>query len=259
MSGEPRLASVMRVLIADDEPNSIDLVASLLHSYCHEEMHITSTTKGEEVRSQLLSKKFEVAFLDIEFGSDSIFTFLKELEELPKIVFISAHDHYALEAIKHSVFDYLLKPIDPDEFQEVVERLGDELEPFQTNADVDMLQNILQQVQNPKVAIPTQNGYAYYYPDDLIRIEAKGAYAEVFLANGQNVLVSRNLKDFERVLSSKGFVRIHRSHLVNPKFIKEFSRIDGGVVELLSGKKMAISRKYRESVISSLTQGSERI
>lgn len=249
----------MKVLIADDEPEAIELVRALLHSSSDEEMQVTTASEIDTIKNHLLSSTFDVAFLDIEFGNKTAFDALHGLEILPRIVFISAHDHYALEAIKHSVFDYLLKPIDPDEFEDVLQRLVSEIGAQPSHTNLDALQSIIQQVQNPKVAIPTQNGYAYYYPEELIRIEAKGAYAEVFLATGQSILVSRNLKDFEKVLSTKGFIRIHRSHLINPKFIREFSRIDGGIVELTSGVKLLISRKYKSSVISALTNGSEKI
>lgn len=253
----------MRVLIADDEPEAVELVSSLLDefSFISEK---TTTSDPNQVRELVHSQKFDVAFLDIEYPGCSAFDLLKDIENLPRVVFISAHDKYAMKAIKHQAFDYLLKPVDPDEFAEVMDRIGMEAPTSIPGNDYLLqIQRILASGHNPeqnsRIAIPTKHGFAYHLPEEIVRIEADGSYTHVFFKTGKSLLVSRNLRDFEKALSLRGFIRIHRSHLINRAYVKAFSRIDGGIIEMIDGSAITLSKKYRDTVVDELMYNVEKI
>lgn len=249
----------MKVLIADDEPEAVELVSSMLEEFPFVEV-TAKTCDPKEARELMKTQPFDTAFLDIEYPGYSAFDLLEGIEKIPRVVFISAHDKYALKAIKHHAFDYLLKPIDPDEFQEVVERIGRENDhPVGGEEYIAQIQKLLAPSKDHRIAIPTQHGYVYHRPDEIVRVEASGSYTKVFLGNTEMILVSRNLKDFEKALLPKGFIRVHRSHLVNVNFVQGFSRIDGGTVEMTDGLSFHLSKKYRDSAIQELQKCCEKI
>lgn len=249
----------MKVLVADDEPEAVDLISTLLEK-SNIPTEIVTENRLEQVEDLLNHTEFDAAFLDIEFRNKTIFDVLQNLDEVPRLVFVSAHDHYALKAIKHSVFDYLLKPIDPLELDEISRKLYKD---FNDQAPFDLktsLHNMLNQSSfGNRVAIPTQNGYSYIDAGAIVRVEAKGAYALVVMSNEDSFLVSRNLKDFEKGLGSQSFMRVHRSHLINLAYVRQYSRIDGGVIEMSNGDQVAISRKYRDHTVQVLGVSVPRI
>ena len=248
-----------KVLIADDEPEAIDLIAALLKPY--KEFEVVHSTEDPNKAGEIIaSGSIDLAFLDIEFPGNTAFDILHNIPSTTNLVFVSAHEHYAIKAIRHSATDYLLKPVDPDDFDNVMSRvMASKKEATQeSKLDWDELVTI-RQLQNRKIAIPTQHGYQYYRPKDIAFLTAQGSYTELHDTTGKSIIISRNLSDFDRILSSKGFIRIHRSHLINCECIHSISRLDGGTVEMNDGKTLSISRTYKESTLKRISELSEKI
>lgn len=242
-----------KVLIADDEPGAIDLLKALLLE--HASFQIVATTQdAQEAVEFIKSGRIDVAFLDIEFPETTVFDLLNAPPEHIQLVFVSAHAQHAIKAIKHRALDYLLKPVDPDEFEKVLHRI--EAKDQATNKLPD---KSIEELQRQRIALPTQHGYQYIAVSDISSITAQRSYAELHDIHNRRILVSRNLADFERILACKGFIRIHRSHLVNSEHIASFSRIDGGCVEMHTGQTFLLSRTYKDSALEKITALIEKI
>ena len=195
-----------------------------------------------------------LVFLDIQMPHTNGFELLEKLPNKNfKIIFTTAYNEYAIQAIRFSAFDYLLKPIDSDELQASVHRFLESQENYQQQ--LDLLKNIMHNIQAPsadefRLALPTKEGVHFLMPNEIVRCEAVGNYTKFFTAKNKTYLISRTLGDYDTLLSPHNFIRTHKSHLVNRKFIS-FIDHDGFVV-LKDNTKVEVSRRRKEEVMTAL-------
>jgi len=170
-----------------------------------------------------------------------------------KIIFTTAYNEYAIQAIRFSAFDYLLKPIDIEELQAAIQRF------LQGNDDYkqqfELLKNILYNIQVPspeefRLALPTKDGVHFLQPQDIVRCEAVGNYTKFFVNNNKTYLISKTLGEYDTLLTPHNFIRTHKSHLVNKKYIS-FIDHDGFAV-LKDSSKVEVSRRRKEDVMAQL-------
>ena len=175
----------------------------------------------------------------------------KMLEQIPdvdfEVIFITAYNHYAINAIRICAFDYLVKPVGIEELQKTIERLA-HFNVKKTRERADLLKKNL---ANPKsqedhIAIPTHDGLEFILIKQIIRIESSSNYSKLILQNGQHMLVTRQLKDFEELLQDYRFYRVHHSHLINLNFIARYVRGDGGQITMRNGDVIDVSRRKKE-------------
>jgi two-component system LytT family response regulator len=204
----------------------------------------------EDAIVMILDKKPNVLFLDVELSDGLSFEILSNLDYSNyKIVFITAHSHYAMKAIKFSAFDYLLKPVHPQELLEVVERLKKETD-FNIEDRVRLLEENLISVNAPKrIVLRTAEKYIVVKRDDIVRMEADNIYTTVFFVDGNRIVVSKSIGKFDELLSDSGFVRTHRSHIVNVEQISEFVKSDGGYIRMRNGDIVPISNNKKAEVL----------
>ena len=170
-----------------------------------------------------------------------------------KIIFTTAYNEYAIQAIRYSAFDYLLKPVDIEELQQAVHRFLEGHEDYRQQ--YDLLKNIMHNMKATAteefmLALPTKEGVHYLQPPDIIRCEAVGNYTKFFVSGGKTYLISRTLGEYDTLLTPQQFIRTHKSHLVNKKYIS-FIDHDGFAV-LKDNSRVEISRRRKEEVMSSL-------
>ncbi len=245
---------MIKTIIVDDELSAIGVIESLISGFSDD---ITICAKCTSVESavQAITKYLpELIFLDVELLDGSGFEVIEQFEHLPgRVVFITAFENYALKAIKSHAFDYILKPIDPVEFQTMLDHVTFEIRsgsPVIENAG--MMRFMLEAMKN-KVAIPTRNGFQYIDIPTIQYIQGEGSYAKIFFNNSEKeIVVSKIVKDFEAILADRGFLRVHKSYLVNMNQIKELRKDDSGYLVLNSGVKIPISHKEREKVLYNL-------
>jgi len=238
----------IKTIIIDDEANAINLVRTLCEQNAHAlEVVDTCTQIGAAINS-IARHSPQLIFLDIQFVNGLGFDVLKAFPEPDfHTVFISAFDQYAMRALKHHAFDYLLKPIDTDEFNAVVNDLTKRID--QTpKPRLAELKTFVETGLAQKIGVPTTFGTDYYHVQEMIRLQADGAYIQLILESGQKVTVCRRLKDFEAVVQGKGFIRIHRSHIVNLNHIKGIHKNEGGYLTMSNGDKVPIARKEWQQV-----------
>jgi two-component system LytT family response regulator len=178
------------------------------------------------------------------------------LEALPrrtfKVIFVTSFDQFALKAIKFCAADYILKPVDPDEFVEAVERVQAELAKQSQWSDT-RIDEMLSNMNNfAKVGLPTADGIQFVKVEDIVRCEADGAYTLVLMSNGDKIMVSKNLKIYEELFAENKFLRIHKSHLINTKFIEKYSNSggDGGSVIMSDGSVVEVSRRKKDELLA---------
>ena len=176
---------------------------------------------------------------------------LNEIQEKDfEVVFTTAYNHYAIDAVRISAFDYLVKPISVNDLQNTVARLlkNSEENPRQKLEIVP--QNIsLSKPQNDKMTISTSDGLEFFEIGSIIRIESSSNYSKIFFMDGKSILVTKLLKDFEEILLPYRFFRIHNSHLINLNYIKKYIRGDGGQVIMENNEVIDVSRRKKEEFL----------
>ena len=195
-----------------------------------------------------------LVFLDIQMPHLNGFELLEKIPNKNfKIIFTTAYNEYAIQAIRYSAFDYLLKPVDMEELQSAVHRFLEGQEDFRQQ--YDLLKNIMHNMKAAnaeefRLALPTKEGVHYLQPQDIVRCEAVGNYTKFYVTHGKTYLISRTLGEYDTLLTPQQFIRTHKSHLVNKKYIS-FVDHDGFAV-LKDNSRVEISRRRKEEVMSSL-------
>ncbi len=238
----------LKAILVDDELNSLQNLQFKIQEYCPSIKVVAQTQNPEEAIRLIHQHKPDVIFLDIEMPRMSGFKMLEQFTEVDfEVIFITAYNHYAINAIRISAFDYLVKPVAIEELQQTVERLGN----FSLKKTKERANLLKSNLANPKsqedhIAIPTNDGLEFIQIKQIIRIESSSNYSKLILQNGQQMLVTRQLKDFEELLQDYRFYRVHHSHLINLNFISRYIRGDGGQITMRNGDIIDVSRRKKE-------------
>jgi len=234
----------LTAIIVDDELHGRENLKKIIETYSPEIEILglaDSVVKAKELVSIL---KPDAVFLDINMPVLSGFDFLEEYDDRNfMVVFVSAHEEFGINAVKAGAADYILKPINIKELKQTVKKLlsiHNKAIKVETTHDID------------KLVIPASHGFIVLVIDDIIRLEADGCYTTVVIKGGKNTIVSRTLKDFEDTLPKEKFFRIHKSHLINLKYIKDYSNLSGNLVTMTDGSRVEISRRKAPDFIQKI-------
>ena len=188
--------------------------------------------------------KPDFVFLDIEmpnFSGLEILDFFNEKEVNFSIIFTTAYNHYAIEALKISAVDYLLKPLNKEDIKEALERF-EKNNAVYNKESFSSLKSIISDKKINKIAVPEGNQLHFIKPEDIVYIKADNSYSELYLENGKQMIVSRSIKNFEDGLKENPcFCRIHKSYLINTQFVEKYDKSNGGWVTLSNQKELPIS------------------
>lgn len=244
---------MITALLIDDDSNLRNGMKSLLERYAPEIKIIgeaDSVATGIEAMDRL---KPQVVFLDIQLGDGTGFDILEHLAakngtSSSHIVFITAHEQYAIKAFRFSALDFLLKPVDPEELQKVIEKIKSVLDKKESFDHIDLLlENIRKKVDSFKrIALSTADGIHLFDISDIIRCESEDNYTKFYIKNNKPVLISKTLKEYEEMLTEHGFERIHQSHLINLEYLKSYIKKDGGYVIMADNCHLPISQRKKE-------------
>lgn len=239
----------LKTVIVDDEPNAVEFISSVINDHCPElEVSGKAYNVTEGVR-KIREINPDLVFLDVEMPNGTGFDLLAQFPDKEfDVVFITAFNHYAIKAIKFSAVDYILKPLNIHEFIEAVRKVIAKRTsaPDQGNENFRILMENLKSPVPSRLAIPTADGMEYLNPKEIIRIEADRSYSWFYLTGNRKILVSKNLKEFQDLLSDRYFFRSHNSHLVNLKFVRKFIRKEGGYIEMQDGEQIPVSRNRKD-------------
>jgi two-component system LytT family response regulator len=245
---------MLKALLIDDEERATDALRLMIEKTVPEIGQVKVCNDSRRAAEMIHEFQPALVFLDIQMPHLNGFQLLEQMPNKNfKLVFTTAYNEYAVQAIRFSAFDYLLKPIDVEELQSCVQRF------LQNNQDYkqqyDLLKNIMHNIQSPsadefRLALPTKEGVHYLQPADIIRCEAVGNYTKFFVEGNKTYLISKTLGEYDALLASQHFIRTHKSHLVNKKFIS-FIDHDGFAV-LKDKTKVEVSRRRKEEVMEAL-------
>lgn len=246
-----------RALIIDDEEHCIEALQNLL-IHDHEkfvEVAGSAKTVREGIGAIALLRP-DLVFLDVQIGEKTGFDLLRALPEINfEIIFTTAFEKFALQAIRFSALDYLLKPVDPDELDMALMKL---LNAKARKNSADKIDLLLQNTQKAdglfkKIIVPTISGFEFLEIGNIIRCESDNNYTTIYIKDKQKMLVSKTLKDFEELLSNYSFFRIHNSHLINLSYIKTYNKGKGGSVILTDGSEIEVSSRRKDDFIKKLS------
>jgi two-component system LytT family response regulator len=253
---------MLRALLIDDEENNLESLRFLLENDCSQVKVVGMMRNAVDARDWLAHNKVDVIFLDIHMPGENGFQFLDSFaSQGHKIVFVTAYDQYAIQAIKASALDYLLKPVNIDELQGAVEKVRRSLNsPVAPEQASQLLAHFLQTVNKKaapqKIALPHLGGISFVEVNDIVSLQADSNYTIIHMGNMQKLVISKTLKDFEELLDPSQFARIHKSYIVNLRYLKEYSTTDGGIVKMTDGNQWSISRRQLESFLEKMKTAS---
>lgn len=240
-----------KVLIIDDEKRTRELIAKMIESF---ELGLETHPVGENVQSGIKAIQElnpDLVFLDIQMPDGTGFDLLKALPEKNfDVIFITAHEEFAIKAIKFSALDYILKPVDPEELRASLDKALNHSKREQggekQSTYFDALQHNIQPNQKRRLVLKTQESVHVVDLDNIIRCEADRNYTSFFLTEGKKILVSRTLKDYETLLAGHHFLRVQQSHLINLNYVDRYDKGNGGAVVMKDGSEVPLSPAKRD-------------
>ncbi len=237
---------MIKAVLIDDEPDAIEVLTTLLARSFPDIEIIGVFTNAREALAKTPDLSPQLVFLDIEMPGMNGLEVMDRLN-LPEsyFVFFTAHEKYALKALKQEALDYLLKPIDPQELLDTVNKVRARIE---LNDRPDYVTIARQLLQADRIRIPTGKGWRLLEVSDIVFIRAQGNYSDITMSDGSTIVVIKLLREFEEELASSGFFRPHNSYLVNPRHVLEYVRSDGGWLILSNQAEISVSKKYRQDL-----------
>jgi len=240
----------MKVFIVEDEDHSRKTLINFLTKYVDNIEIIGSSALVTESVNLISRLKPDLIFLDIDLPDGNGFEVLEGIDEpLPKVIFVTAYNQYAVKAFQVSAIDYLLKPIDPLLLKSAVQKAADNPVSIDNKKDIETLSLNSTSAGIKKLAIPTQNGVQFIKVSEIIRIEADGNYSMIFIKKQKPIMVSKSLKIVGDWLDSLRFYRIHHSHIVNLDYIQQYIKGEGGIVVLEDGTELEVSRRKKDNFL----------
>lgn len=249
----------MKVLIIDNEPHLRTGHRALLETFCPE---ITAIDEAEGVQSGLQKIKIfhpDIVLLDVEMDDGTGFDLMKQVSNpVFQLIFVTAHNKYAIEAFHFSAIDYLLKPVDPDALQKAIEKAIRNIQSRDLSRQIEFLLHQLngKHDHDKRIVLKDIENIYFVRISDILYCMAEGTYTKFYLQNGNPVMVSKNLKEYENILEPLGFIRTHHSYLVNPAKIIRFDKSDGGSLVLDGNCTVPLSQRKKDFVLGVLEKRS---
>lgn len=248
-------AMTLQAIIIDDEPKSITSLKWELQNFCDDLEILATFTNPEDALVFLNKKSIDCVFLDIEMPKMDGFQFLEYFPERQfSVIFTTAYDQYAINAIKERALDYLLKPIDSDDLKQTIDKIKKQQKSF--NIKKSLEESILSLSNNnrqssKKIAIPIDGKLIFLTPEEISHCESDGNYCHIYLENNEKLFVTKKLKEMEEILPAENFYRVHNSFVVNLDKVRAYVKTDGYLV-LNNKQRIPVSRNKKSSFLDKI-------
>lgn len=242
---------MLHYIIIEDEDRGANVLLQIVSNSFKELKYEGRAGTVEQAVSLIREKNPDLIFLDVELPDGTGIDILRQFESRNfKVIFTTAHDHYALSAIKFAAIDFLLKPLSIEETKAAVDKV---LQQSQS----ERLEQLIKSPDSGKLkrlALPTLEGFAFIELEDLVYLAAEGSYSVLHTADGTKYVVSKSLKEYEELLEPQGFFRIHHSHIVQLGKIRKYVKGNGGYVVMKNGISLDVSARKKEEFLRLLTE-----
>ncbi len=246
---------MVKAIIVDDEISAQNVIENILKSQFPEISVVGKAGTVKDAIETIEANTPELLFLDIDLPDGKGFDILQQIDfKKYKVIFITAYQEYAIQAIKFSAFDYILKPVNPAELIASVKNVLEE----QTTNDYDKkLQAFLSNLNNPareekRLALKTLEKIHIVDVKEIIRCQADNVYTTFFTSNSEKIVVSKSIKFYDEILTPYGFMRTHQSHLINLKYISCYNKHDGGMLVMSDGSNVPVSNNKKPLLLEYL-------
>jgi two-component system LytT family response regulator len=246
---------MIRVIIIEDEESSLQLLTGMLSEHFTNIKVLAVCSNNDEAKAAIETFQPDLVISDVELGNETVFTMLQQLGEINfEILFTTGYDKYAIQAIKFAALDYLVKPFTGTELAEAIRQYEERVAKKQPMQQFQALFHNLKLFQGDlkKIALPTVTGLTVFAVKDIIHCRGEVNYTQFFFVSGQKLLVVKTLKEYEELLSDCGFIRVHKSHLINMQHVKSYTRGEGGTVTMSDGTVIDVSRRKKDEFLQRL-------
>lgn len=245
---------MLNAILIDDEENSLNALKEKLRTHCPQ-VNIAALCDNAAKGAQAIDNLHpDVVFLDIEMPVTNGFVMLQQLQYKNfELIFTTAYDHYAVKAIRYSALDYLVKPVDVEDLKAAVLKAEEKRSRAYPNPQIELLleQLLIKKQGYNRIAIPTTEGLQFLKVEDIVYLEASVNYTFIY-CGAKKYTISRTLKDFEELLPSSLFLRIHHSYIINKNFVEKYIRGEGGQVVLANGVILDIAKRKKAEFLKAI-------
>lgn len=238
----------LKTIIVEDEAKSREILRNYLTKYCQKADVVGEASNINEALELINTYELDMVFLDVEMPFGNAFDLLEQLPDRSfETVFVTAYNHYAIDALNNHAAYYLMKPINIDELVKAVDYVA-EVKERETNLEGKLLSPQISNITG-KITIPQQNGFRVLEVANIQYCKADDNYTEVYYED-KRIVVSKTLKYFEDALKEYSFSRIHKSYLVNINEVEKYVKGKGGSVILKNGKELSVSASRKAEFLS---------
>jgi len=247
---------MLKVVIIDDELNAREIIAETLLANC-ENVSLVGTADNIKtgIRAIELNKP-DIVLLDVQMPDGTGFDLLSQIGEINfKVIFITAHQEFAMQAFKFSALDYILKPVDAQELSSAIKKASDTLEHKNISLNMNALENNMRHPskESKKLILKSSDQIHAINVKDIIRCESDGNYTRFILNDGRKLLATKILKEFDEMLQGYGFFRAHQSHLINIDYFETYKKSDGGTVIMRDKSEIPLASRKKEAFLKLLS------
>lgn len=243
---------MIRTIVIDDEVKARETILSMLSAYCPEVEVIATAGSVKEGVETLKKTKPDLLLLDIKMADGTGFDLLKKLDDLDfRLVFITAFEEFAIRAIKFSAIDYILKPFDPDELVDAVQKANSLIQKENMSLRLDALYENMDMISTGQKKIVLKNTDSVHIVklSEIIRCESEKNYTHFFTTESEKITVAKTLKEFNELLADFKFFRVHQSHLINLDHVKRYDKHNGGALIMDDDSEVPVSFRKKDELM----------
>lgn len=242
---------MIKTILIDDEASFRHVLADMIRQFTPDLEVVAQAGSVKEAAEAIQLLKPQLLFLDVHLTDGTGFDLLQRIgyRDL-RVIFTTAHDSYAITAFRFNAIDYILKPVDLQQFLEAVQKVRNQ--PLLSADKNERYFISAANAERKKIALPSHEGITLVNIESIIRCESDGSYTTFVLMGGQKITVSRAMKEYDELLTPKGFFRVHQSHLVNLNQIRQFLREDGGTLIMSDSSRIEVSRRRKDLLVQAI-------
>lgn len=255
------MGSPHKVVIVEDENHSLEALKNLLSEFFPSVTVVSTASDVPNAIKTIRQVNPDIVFLDIELNPGTGFDVVGQTRDMRyAVIFTTAYEQYAIQAIRFSSVDYLLKPVDLEELSAAIDKAITQINDRLRQQQIDVLLSNLSLESNlqSKICLASLEGLEFFNVSDIMYCQANGAYTEFTTNTNRKIMVSKNIKEYENMLPERFFLRVHNRHLINLKEVKKYIRADGGSIVMNNGDTVYLSPRKKDEFLSRMADLASR-